>query len=371
MKHRSLIDLGLLEVRSSLNGGRAARRGLAALRRGCPPALLAAWLLNATSASAEPRAVGAVSGPPAAAGAARADSTPAARSELLLEQGMALRRLGKDEEALRAFEEAAALDPESTRVRVHLAATQQALGHWAEAETLLREVLQEPADPYVHRHRATLERALDFVARHLGGLLVAGQPVGAVVRVDGRSLGSLPLSEALRLPVGSYQLDVLRAGYYPVHRSVSITAGGVLRESVELTPVPAAAAPSAPGAVAGGQAPAASGSPTWLSWTLTGLATGAAVTTGVALAVRNQHASRWNSPACLESGRRRGEVCAAELDAGKSAERLAYGGGIASVLLAAGAVLSWTWWAPETPDAGLAWTGCSLTWRAGACSASF
>src|SRR5687767_13031567 len=129
----------------------------------------------------------------------------------------------------------------------------------------------------------------------------------------------------------------------------------MLREAVELAPLPAATAPSAP-KTPEREAQAASGSPRWLSWTLTGLAAGAAVTTGAALVARNQHASRWNSPACLENGRRRGEVCADELDAGKNAERLAYGSGIASVLLTAGALFSWTWRAPETPNVRLAWS---------------
>ncbi|MEY2933977.1 MAG: hypothetical protein RL033_4726 [Pseudomonadota bacterium] len=281
---------------------------------------------------------------------------------------MLLRRAGKDEAALTAFEEAATLDPESMRARVHLAAAHQALGHWLEADALLVELLQAD-DPYVERHRATLLLAQEFVGRHLGSLLIAGQPAGAVVKVDGRSLGTLPLTKALRLAVGSYQLEVTRPGYYPLQRPINVGAGSTLRESVALAPL-AEAAPAAPERVAA--VPSAAGAPRWLAWSLTGLAAGGAVATGVGWGVRNHHAAHWNSDACLQPGRLRGEVCAGERDDGKRAEQLAYVGGVATLVLAAGAVVSWTLREPLASDAPAAVAlSCGLTLGFGACAGSF
>jgi len=234
-----------------------------------------------------------------------------------------------------------------------------------EPAPLLRELLQEADDPYVQRHQATLERAAEFASQRLGSLIVNGSPAGAAVLVNGRSLGSLPLSATVRLPSGSYQLDVSRDGYYPVHRPISIAPGAVLREAVELTPL--ASSPSADAAVV--PATRVGGSPPWLSWTLSGLAAGAAVTSAVAWGVRNQHAAHWNSSACLEGGRRRGEVCPDELDAGRDAERVASVSGVGALLLAAGAVVSWTLEAPEEP--GVALVGCRLGLGGGVCSGSF
>jgi tetratricopeptide (TPR) repeat protein len=326
-------------------------------RRALAARLLAAALACAASGRAEP--------PRQASGEAAVSA--GARAEALLEQGVQLRRLGKDQEALTLLEEAVALQSESARARVHLAAAHQALGHWQQADALLRELLQESEDPYVQHHRATLERAAEFAAEHLGSLSVEGSPAGAAVLVDGRSLGSLPLSGAARLPIGTYQLDVSRDGYYPVRRPISIAPGAVLRESVELTPL--APSPSVnPGVTV--LEPRAAGSPRWLSWTLSGLAAGAALTTAVAWGVRDQHAARWNSSACLEGGRRRGEVCPDELEAGRDAERVAYASGFATVLLAAGAVLSWTLDAPAESDQ-VALQGCRLALGGGVCSGSF
>jgi len=302
-----------------------------------------------------------------------ARATGLSRSEILIEQGMELRQSGQEEAALPLFEEAAALDPESIRARVHLAATHQALGHWLEADALLQEVLSESDDPYLERHRATLERAADFVGRHLGSLMLSGQPAGAEVRLDGRKLGALPLPDAVRVPVGSYQLEVLAEGYYPLRRPLVISSGGVLREAVTLAPLPADSGANAEGSGRGAEPAGSGGSPVWLSWTLTGLSAGAAITTGVAFAVRNHHASEWNSADCLQPGRLRGEVCGDELDAGRTAESVAYASGVATLLFTAGAVVSWTLGEPASSEAsnGVALTRCSLTLGGGTCAGSF
>lgn len=283
---------------------------------------------------------------------------------------MQLRLQGNDEAALAAFAEAVSLAPGSVRARVHLAAAHQALGHWQEADALLAELLlQQASDPYVQKHHATLLRAQEFVGRHLGTLLLAGQPAGAAVKLNGRELGTLPLAKPVRLPVGSYQLEVTLPGYYPLRRPVTISASSTLRESVELMPETGALQPTTGTAAA---APAAA-APRWLSWTLTGLATGGAVATGVAWGVRNHHASRWNSSACLAPGRARGEVCPDERDDGKRAEQLAYVSGVATVLLAAGAAVSWTLLdtsLPEAPQAAVV-VRCTLGPGLGFCSGGF
>ncbi len=297
------------------------------------------------------------------------EAAAGSRSGALIEQGMQLRREGKDEAALAAFEEASVLAPESVRARVHLAAAHQALGHWLEADALLAELLQQqPDDPYVQRHHATLLRAQEFVGRQLGTLLLAGQPAGALVKVNGRELGTLPLARPARLAVGSYQLEVTLPGYYPLQRPINVAPGSILRESVELAPLPGAAAAAAPASVVAAEPLA----PRWLAWTLTGLAAGGALATGVAWGVRNHHASRWNSDACLAPGRVRGEVCPGVRDDGKRAEQLTYVGGLATVLLGAGAALSWTLAEPAAPErADAVAVSCGLTLGAGVCQGSF
>lgn len=321
--------------------------------------------------------VGGVALAPRSAQAQDKADTEAAQNpevEALVQRGIELRRAGKDEEALGAFQEAEKLAPTVVRTRVHLAATHQALGHWLDADEYLRGVLSEPEDPYVERHRATLERALEYVDRHIGELEVSGAPAGATVRLNGRELGTLPLSRAVRVPVGTYELEVSREGYYEARRPVVLTSRGVVREAVDLAPAPQApAASTAPNpARTASTADSGAGSPRWLSWTLTGLAVGAGATTTVALLLREKHASNWNSNDCLQQGFSRGDVCRDELDSGRTAERIAYVSGVATALFAAGAIVSWSLDGPEEATASAALeTRCGLTFGGATCKGSF
>src|SRR5688572_6506463 len=147
--------------------------------------------------------------------AAPAEAAASPEVEALVQQGIELRRTGRDPEALAAFQAAVEREP-SFRNKLHLAAAHQALGHWQEADSLLREALRADDDPYVRRHRATLERAAEFVGRRMGNLDVQGGPEGAEVRVNGKLQGTLPLAAPLRVPVGSYTLEVRLDGYYSV-----------------------------------------------------------------------------------------------------------------------------------------------------------
>src|SRR5688572_4554685 len=223
----------------------------------------------------------------------------------VVQQGIELRRAGQDSQALALFQDALAKAPDSTRVKVHLASTHQALGHWLEAERYLREVLESPEDAYVRRHRETLERALDFVDRRIGSLDVVGSPEGAELLLSGRHIGTLPLAQPARVPIGSYTLEVRKPGYHSLMRPVSIGGRSLLRESVELgqrEAEPLAWRGGADAASGDGIEDRSGGSPRWLSWTLLGASAGAAAVSGVAFAVRERHADRWNSEECLTPG---------------------------------------------------------------------
>jgi tetratricopeptide (TPR) repeat protein len=314
---------------------------------------------------------------PAARGQAEASApaNPPSSVDALIDEGIRLRRAGDDQQALQRFEAAAAQDATSARVRAHLAATHQALGEWLEAEGYLRELLDEKDDAYVQRHRDALEQAWQFVERRIGSLSVRGGPEGAEVRLNGRPFGVLPMTGSVRVATGSYVLEVQKAGYYPARLSLNVSSGDVLREAVQLQPLRASSEPGLPpllppGAPASSRDDSFAGSPPWLSWTLTGLAGGAAVVTSLALVERYRRATEWNGDDCLRPGLTRGDVCAESLDAGRDAERLAYWGLGATLLFGTGAVLSWSLSGDSDPEkqktaghescsVGLAFAACS------------
>lgn len=155
--------------------------------------------------------------------------------DALLREGVAMRHRGDDQGAQRAFAAAYALRPEP-RTAAQLGTTHQALGQWLEAERMLRVALRAD-DPWIARHRVTLEAAAAVVARHLATLELLG-PAGAEVRVDGRELGRLPLAEPLRVVAGVMTVSVRAEGMETAVRRVVVEPGTFARELFEPRPAP-------------------------------------------------------------------------------------------------------------------------------------
>lgn len=308
-------------------------------------------------------------------GAALADPTTntilEAEIEPFVQRGIDLRKIGRDIEALAIFEDALLKAPSSVRLKVHLAATHQALGQWLEAERYLGEALRQSDDPYVRRHRVTIEKAYAFVDQRLGSLDVVGEPPGAELMLSGRSIGQLPLAAPVRVPVGSYVLEVRKDGYYSVTRPIAMGGGILLRESVTLAPRPAPLV-DVPATELPIAADKPSGSPRWLTWTFAGAGVAAGAISIVAFQMREDHAQRWNSDACLQPGLTRVQVCPDAIDDGRDAERLGIGTAVASGVLLGGALTSFLLERqPPREDPTLSIEGCALGVASAACFGSF
>lgn len=165
-----------------------------------------------------------------AAHAQSASPTPDARS--LVQDGVRLRREGRDADALASFQRAFAADPRpSTQAQIGFAL--QALGRWVEAERELSRVIAVD-DPWVSRQRAVIEDALTTVRSHLGSLEFVCAPAGAEVLVDGRSIGRAPIAEPIRLAAGNVTVTARLDGYYSIERVFTVQAGDRARETLEL-----------------------------------------------------------------------------------------------------------------------------------------
>lgn len=147
----------------------------------------------------------------------------------MIQDAIALRREGRDADALALFESAYAMAARP-RLSAEIGLAEYALGHWSEAYDHLTEALTNTTDPWISSHRAALEQAQGEVFEHLGELIVDG-PVGTEVRVDGvlRTLsGHVYLSEGRRvveLRVGpvvrTHNLMVLAGERYPIELRVT------------------------------------------------------------------------------------------------------------------------------------------------------
>jgi hypothetical protein len=185
---------------------------------------------------------------------ARAD--PSA-SEQDVQRGIELRRVGKNREALSAFEEAYRLEP-SIRAGAQIALAHQALGEWVEAERGLERALTSGDDPWIARYRDDLERALATVRRHLGWLVVEVNVAHGELVVDDTSHHDLPSSEPVRVTAGSVPIEVRAPGFVSVRRAVDVDPGAQVHVAVALESIPAStplAAPAAPESSAVGASP--------------------------------------------------------------------------------------------------------------------
>jgi hypothetical protein len=294
-------------------------------------------------------------------------------------EGIELRAQGKDNEALRAFQKAAAVDPDSVRVQIHLATVYQALGNWLLADEYLSMALARQNHPYVNRHRQTLEDAKRVIDANIGRLEVEGEPAGAEVRLNGRLVGTLPLAAPIKTTIGSYQLEVRRDGHYSVQRPIVITGGGLVRESIRLEPLPADTGVQSRGRGAGAASPGmpdgvadSTGRP-WLTWTLASAAGLAGATSVTAIVLREVHAGRWNDNSrCLEADRTRAQVCGDERDKANSAETVALVSGVLAGVFATSAALNaFGVFESDAPPSEAGLLGCSVGFAGASCFGAF
>lgn len=166
----------------------------------------------------------------------------AGRADALLAEGVALRRQGRDFDALRAFEAAMQLQP-SSRAQAQVGLAQQALGRWVDAERSLRAALASKNDPWVAHNARELTDALKRIEQHIGELYVVGEPEGAQVSVNDVRVGTLPMAEPVRVAGGDLVVTVSAPGYFDISRKVNVPSGGVARETIALpTKAPAVGA---------------------------------------------------------------------------------------------------------------------------------
>lgn len=180
-------------------------------------------------------------------------------AESLIAEGVELRRVGQDADALPKFEKAYQLSV-NPRAAAQLGLCLQALGRWSEAEAKLSEALKSRGDRWVQKNREVLRDSLEAVKANVARVEVNGGPEGALVTVNGSEVGTFPLADAVVVNAGAVDIEVTKAGFARGFRSLNLTGGQYqrvlirLEEARDLTPPPAsvslAPSPEASGAAA-------------------------------------------------------------------------------------------------------------------------
>lgn len=182
---------------------------------------------------------------PATAAAAPAAGSNQSEDEII-GRGVKLRKAGDDQSARDLFRQA--YDRfHSPRAAGQLGLAEQALGRWEEAEAHLREALQSPEDPWVKKNFETLTQDIQIVKSHVGRIEVTGQPEGAEIMVNGRSVGRLPLGGPVITSAGEVDVEARAGGYQPLVRKLALVGGQYQRIVVRLEKVELPAAPSGGG----------------------------------------------------------------------------------------------------------------------------
>jgi PEGA domain-containing protein len=271
-----------------------------------------------------------------------------------LTQGIALRRSGNDEAALALFLDLEKRAPDSVRLLLHIATAAQATGKWIMAYDYLQKASNHKDDPYFQRHRAAIDNVERTIDQRVGQFRAHGSPSGAEVRLSGELIGTLPLTVVKPVAVGSYVLEVSKQGYFPLRRPVTVAGGLALtQEAVELREQRPLLASGLGQTALQGEAAADTGpaQPTawwrarWITWSLAGAAAAAAATSGVAFAIRERNAAKWNDNAqCLNPNmvnENRGQHCASVRQDIRLDDGIGIGASIAAVAFAGAALTHW------------------------------
>jgi tetratricopeptide (TPR) repeat protein len=141
--------------------------------------------------------------------------------------GMDLRAQNHPEAALRVFQLAFELHPDSMTL-ARIAQAEFALGRFAEAEEHLLRVLADARDPWVRDHTPQVQAALEQARAALGSIEIRCNVAGAEFWVDGaryRTLSFQSGPQVVRVRAGGRGVDVRAEGYESQHWNLDLPVG--------------------------------------------------------------------------------------------------------------------------------------------------
>jgi hypothetical protein len=312
--------------------------------------------------------------------AAEGDVDATAESEQYVQQGIQLRRLGKNHDALEAFQHAYELHP-TPRVSAQIGLARQALADWLGAERGIEEALRAADDPWIEQYRAVLEQGLATVRTHLATLYIDANVTGGEILIDGAPAEPLPSQgQAMRVVAGTLRIEVRAPGYVAVERPLEVAPQAQVHVVLTLDPL-ASAEPAAIVATTTPPAEGTEGSPImnaareskpttvavdsrrrtrgYFALGAAGVLAAAGV---VAWRVQVLNADVYNDDSrCLHSGQTRGDQCAAYGTRANIALGLEIGA-FAAASLSAGLGV---WFLSTAPARSLRLSAICAPWTAG------
>jgi hypothetical protein len=178
-----------------------------------------------------------LAGPSFADDEAGPQPTTSEQADGLIREGVALRKEGREAEALELFRRGYALEP-TPRARGQMGLAAKSLRRYVEAEEWLVEALAAGDDAWVEESREALELALAIVQKQLASLVVLSNVEGAKLSVNGALVGTLPLERPVRLHAGAARLVASAPKYVSRSLEATLPAGELTELRLDLVKAP-------------------------------------------------------------------------------------------------------------------------------------
>ncbi len=191
-------------------------------------------------------------------GTARADANAEARQHF--DRALSLVDDGQMAEALIEFQRCYELKPQF-QVLYNIGQAYIALARPVEAHDTLVRYLREGGAAIAKARRADVEKEITRQKARIATLTLNVQPAGAAVRVDNQALGTAPLSEVVRVGVGTHTVAASLDGFTAAEASVTVAGEDNRIIDLSLQQVAPTAEPVIPAPEPAASAPALSAGP--------------------------------------------------------------------------------------------------------------
>jgi hypothetical protein len=169
-------------------------------------------------------------------GAGAGSPAAVAEAKEIFSRGLALLDAGDLERALDYFLRSRALVPGKGNT-ANAAHCLERLGRYDEALELYEELVTRFASELGPENRARLGPAMAALRSRVGSALVIANVDGALVMIDGRARGRLPLAHAVRVLAGRHRAQVLKDGYESAEAPFLVAAGETANVDLPLRPL--------------------------------------------------------------------------------------------------------------------------------------
>ena len=179
--------------------------------------------------------LGLLSAVPQAALAQEQDASPQrTEAAMRFERGVEFYNAGALAAALVEFERAYELVSDY-RVLFNIARVHVEQNHYVEGVRAYERYLEEGGDQLSKARRTQAEQELEVLRARIGSVTVRSNVAGAELSLNGKTVGTLPLSEPIELDPGTWELRLEKPGYRPVQRTLKLAAGDSPRITLKLT----------------------------------------------------------------------------------------------------------------------------------------